>query len=283
MLLPAAGNIIWTLKTLVKVVLDHQINKHTMRKKVIAANWKMNEDYFEGLSLFTDIIKLTQNEVTGNQQVIVCPPFIHLYSLAELSKNHPQISIGAQNAHQKESGAYTGEISAKMIRSTGAEYVILGHSERRLYFNETNELVAKKIDTALLNNLKIICCIGETKKEREAVQQFEVLEKQLTDGLFHLDNAQFEHLTIAYEPIWAIGTGVTATAAQAQEIHRFIRKQVSSKYSGEIAENTTILYGGSCNSKNATELFSQEDIDGGLIGGASLKACDFVDIIKSCN
>ena len=254
-----------------------------MRKKVIAANWKMNEDYFEGLSLFTDIIKLTQNEVTGNQQVIVCPPFIHLYSLAELSKNHPQISIGAQNAHQKESGAYTGEISAKMIRSTGAEYVILGHSERRLYFNETNELVAKKIDTALLNNLKIICCIGETKKEREAGQQFEVLEKQLTDGLFHLDKGQFKHLTIAYEPIWAIGTGVTATAAQAQEIHRFIRKQVRSKYSGEIAENTTILYGGSCNSKNATELFSQEDIDGGLIGGASLKACDFVDIIKSCN
>ena len=170
-----------------------------------------------------------------------------------------------------------------MIRSTGAEYVILGHSERRLYFNETDELVAKKIDTALLNNLKIICCIGETKEEREAVKQFDILEKQLTDGLFHLDKGQFKHLTIAYEPIWAIGTGITATAAQAQEIHRFIRKQVSSRYSGEIAENTTILYGGSCNSKNATELFSQEDIDGGLIGGASLKACDFVDIIKSCN
>jgi triosephosphate isomerase len=254
-----------------------------MRKKVIAANWKMNEDYFEGITLFTDVIKLMRDEVTGNQEVIVCPPFIHLYSLAELSKNYPQISIGAQNAHQSECGAYTGEISAKMIRSTGAEYVILGHSERRLYFNETDELVAKKIDTALLNNLKIICCIGETKEEREAVKQFDILEKQLTDGLFHLDKGQFKHLTIAYEPIWAIGTGITATAAQAQEIHRFIRKQVSSRYSGEIAENTTILYGGSCNSKNATELFSQEDIDGGLIGGASLKACDFVDIIKSCN
>ena len=254
-----------------------------MRKKVIAANWKMNEDYFEGITLFTDVIKLMRDEVTGNQEVIVCPPFIHLYSLAEVSKNHPHISIGAQHAHQEDSGAYTGEISAKMIRSTGAEYVILGHSERRLYFNETDELVAKKIDTALLNNLKIICCIGETKEEREAVKQFDILEKQLTDGLFHLDKGQFKHLTIAYEPIWAIGTGITATAAQAQEIHRFIRKQVSSRYSGEIAENTTILYGGSCNSKNATELFSQEDIDGGLIGGASLKACDFVDIIKSCN
>jgi triosephosphate isomerase len=254
-----------------------------MRKKVIAANWKMNEDYFEGLSLFSEVIKLTQDEVTGNQQVIVCPPFIHLYSLAELSKNHPQISIGAQNAHQSECGAYTGEISAKMIRSTGAEYVILGHSERRLYFNETNELVAKKIDTALLNNLKIICCIGETKKEREADKQFEVLEKQLTDGLFHLDKGQFMHLTIAYEPIWAIGTGVTATAAQAQEIHQFIRKQVSSRYSHEIAENTNILYGGSCNPKNAAELLSQEDIDGGLIGGASLNARDFVDIINAFN
>ena len=243
----------------------------------------MNEDYFDGLSLLTDIIKLMRDEVTGNQQVIVCPPFIHLYALVELSKNLPQISIGAQNAHQSESGAFTGEISAKMIRSTGAEYVILGHSERRLYFNETNELVAKKIDMALLNNLKIICCIGETKKEREAGQQFEVLKKQLTDGLFHLDKGQFKHLTIAYEPIWAIGTGVTATAAQAQEIHRFIRKQVSSRYNHEIAENTTILYGGSCNPKNAAELFSQEDIDGGLIGGASLNARDFIDIINACN
>jgi len=254
-----------------------------MRKKVIAANWKMNEDYFEGLTLFSEVIGLSQDGITGDQEVIVCPPFIHLHALVELSKNLPQISIGAQNAHQEESGAFTGEISAKMIRSTGAEYVILGHSERRLYFNETNELVAKKIDTALLNNLKIICCIGETKKEREASQQFNILEKQLANGLFHLDETKFKHLTIAYEPIWAIGTGVTATAAKAQEIHRFIRKQVSSRYNSEIAENTTILYGGSCNPQNAAELFSQEDVDGGLIGGASLKARDFVDIIKACN
>ena len=255
-----------------------------MRNKVIAANWKMNEDYPGGLTLFSEILTLLKDEeVKSDQEVIVCPPFIHLQALAQLSKNHPRISIGAQNAHQSKSGAFTGEISAKMIRSTGAEYVILGHSERRLYFHETNELIAAKIDTALLNTLKTICCIGETKKEREGSQQFEVLEKQLTAGLFHLDETQFKHLTIAYEPIWAIGTGVTATAAQAQEIHRFIRKQVRSKYSGEIAENTTILYGGSCNSKNATELFSQEDIDGGLIGGASLKARDFVDIIKAYN
>jgi len=243
----------------------------------------MNEDYFEGLSLFSKVIKLLREEITSDQEVIVCPPFIHLHALIELSKNHPRISIGAQNAHQSESGAFTGEISAKMIRSTGAEYVILGHSERRLYFNETNELIAKKIDTALLNFLKIICCIGETKKEREAGRQFEVLEKQLTDGLFHLDKTQFEHLTIAYEPIWAIGTGVTATAAQAQEIHQFIRKQVSARYNNEIADNTTILYGGSCNPQNAADLFSEADIDGGLIGGASLKSRDFVDIIKVCN
>jgi len=254
-----------------------------MRKKVIAANWKMNEDYFDGITLFTDVIKLMRNEVNGNQQVIVCPPFIHLHALVELSKDLLQISIGAQNAHQEESGAYTGEISAKMIRSIGAEYVILGHSERRLYFRETNELIATKIDMALKNSLKVICCIGETKTEREAGQQFEVLAKQLIDGLFHLHKAQLEHLTIAYEPIWAIGTGVTATAAEAQEIHHYIRKQISSRYSHEVADNTTILYGGSCNPKNAAELFSQNDIDGGLIGGASLKAPDFVDIVKACN
>jgi len=254
-----------------------------MRKKVIAANWKMNEDYLEGSALFSEVIKLLNDELTDNQGVIVCPPFILLHSLAELSKNHPQIAIGTQNSHQSESGAYTGEISAKMIRSTGAEYVILGHSERRLYFNETNELIAKKIDTALLNTLKIICCIGETKKEREAGRQFEVLEKQLTDGLFHLDKAACEHLTIAYEPIWAIGTGITATAAQAREIHQFIRTQISVRYNHVIADNMTILYGGSCNPQNAAELFSQKDIDGGLIGGASLKARDFMDIIKASN
>jgi len=254
-----------------------------MRTKVIAANWKMNKDYSEGLTLFSEVIQLIQEEVTGDQEIIVCPPFIHLHALAELSKNHPKISIGAQNAHQADSGAFTGEISAKMIRSTGAKYVILGHSERRHYFNETNELIAKKIDTALLNTLKIICCIGETKKEREAGRQFDTLKKQLTNGLFHLDEKQLGYVTIAYEPIWAIGTGVTATADQAQEIHQFIRKQIGARYNSEIADNTTILYGGSCNPKNAAELFSQDDIDGGLIGGASLKAGDFVDIIKVCN
>ncbi len=254
-----------------------------IRRKIIAANWKMNEDYDQGIKLFSTVINLMDDEITGDQQVIVCPPFIHLHSLAELSKNHLQISIGAQNAHQAESGAYTGEISARMIRSTGAEYVILGHSERRLYFNETNELIAKKIDTALLNTLNIICCVGESKKEREAGQQFEVLKKQLTEGLFHLDEMQFAHLTIAYEPIWAIGTGVTATAAQAQEIHQFIRQQINTRYNEQIADNIILLYGGSCNPKNAVELFYQKDIDGGLIGGASLKARDFVDIIKVCN
>jgi triosephosphate isomerase len=258
------------------------INKRSMRKKIIAANWKMNEDYSAGLTLFSEVSRLVPEEVTGDQEVIICPPFIHLHTLAERAKDS-KIAIGAQNAHQSASGAFTGEISAKMIRSTGAEYVMLGHSERRLYFHETNELVAKKIDTALLNKLKVICCVGETKKEREASKQFEVLEKQLKEGVFHLDKTAFEDLIIAYEPIWAIGTGVTATAAQAQEIHHFIRKQISARYSNVIADHTTILYGGSCNPKNAAELFSQEDIDGGLIGGASLNARDFVDIIKVYN
>jgi len=254
-----------------------------MRKKVIVANWKMNEDYAGGLALFSEVIRLIKDEVTDEQQIIVCPHFIHLHALAERSKNHPEMAIGAQNIHHEESGAFTGEVSAKMVRSTGAEYVILGHSERRLYFNETNELIAKKIDTAILNTLKIICCVGETKKEREGGQQYNVLEKQLTDGLFHLDKTQFGNLIIAYEPIWAIGTGITATAAQAQEIHQFIRKQVSGWYSNYVADKTTILYGGSCNPKNAAELFSQQDIDGGLIGGASLKARDFVDIVNAFN
>ncbi len=215
--------------------------------------------------------------------VVVCSPFIHLHSLAQLAKGYSKISMGAQNAHQAESGAYTGEISAKMIHSTGAEYVILGHSERRQYFGESNELLAKKTDTALKNSLKPIFCIGETLQEREAGKHFDVIKTQLAEGIFHLDAAQFSKLVIAYEPVWAIGTGVTATSAQAQEIHVFIRKEIAAKYGQEVADNTTILYGGSCNPKNAGELFAQADIDGGLIGGASLKSRDFIDIVKTFN
>ncbi|MDP9048509.1 MAG: triose-phosphate isomerase [Bacteroidota bacterium] len=254
-----------------------------MRKKIVAGNWKMNLDYNEGLSLFSEIINMVKDEITGKQEAIVCSPFIHLHSLAQLARGYNKVSLGAQNAHQAEAGAYTGEISAKMIRSVGAAYVILGHSERRQYFGETNELLAKKTDTVLANELRPIFCIGETLQERESNRHFDVIKNQLTEGVFHLNEGQFAKLVIAYEPVWAIGTGVTASSAQAQEIHAFIRKEIAAKYSQPVAENMTILYGGSCNPKNAPELFAQPDIDGGLIGGASLKSRDFVDILKVFN
>jgi triosephosphate isomerase len=254
-----------------------------MRKKIVAGNWKMNLDYNEGLSLFSEIVNMVKDEVTGNQIAVVCSPFIHLHSLAQLAKGYDKVAIGAQNAHQAESGAYTGEISAKMVKSTGAEYVILGHSERRQYFGESNELLATKADTALKNGLKPIFCIGETLEEREVETHFEIIQKQLEEGVFHLSTEQFAHVVLAYEPVWAIGTGKTATAEQAQEVHAFIRNAIAEKYNQQVADDTTILYGGSANPKNATELFSQPDIDGGLIGGASLKSRDFLDIVKVFN
>ncbi|PTR01248.1 triosephosphate isomerase [Mucilaginibacter yixingensis] len=254
-----------------------------MRKKIVAGNWKMNMDYNEGLSLFSEVVNMVNDEATGNQQAVVCSPFIHLHSLVQMAKGYTKVSIGAQNAHQEEKGAYTGEISAKMIRSTGAEYVILGHSERRQYFGESNELLAKKTDTALANGLKPIFCIGETLDERNNGTYFDVIKTQLAEGLFHLDEQHFGQTVIAYEPVWAIGTGVTATSDQAQEIHAFIRKEIAAKYGEQVADATTILYGGSCNPKNAAELFAQPDIDGGLIGGASLKSRDFTDIVKTFN
>jgi triosephosphate isomerase (TIM) len=254
-----------------------------MRKKIVAGNWKMNLDYNDGLALFSEITNMVKDEVTGNQHAVICSPFIHLHSLAQLAKGYTKVSIGAQNAHQAEAGAYTGEVSAKMIKSVGAEYVILGHSERRQYFGETDALLAQKVDTALKNGLKPIFCIGETLDERDGGRHFEVIQTQLKDGIFHLDAEQFGQLVIAYEPVWAIGTGKTATAEQAQEIHAYIRKEIAAKYDQSVADATTILYGGSANPKNAPELFAQPDIDGGLIGGASLKSRDFVDIVKVFN
>jgi len=254
-----------------------------MRKKIVAGNWKMNMDYNEGLALFSEGINMVKDEVTGSQQAVVCSPFIHLHSLAQMAKGYHKVAVGAQNAHQAESGAFTGETSAKMVKSTGAEYVILGHSERRQYFGEDNALLAKKTDVALANGLKPIFCIGETLDERNANKHFDVIKTQLAEGIFHLDETQFSQLVIAYEPVWAIGTGVTATSDQAQEIHAFIRKEIAAKYGQPVADSMTILYGGSCNPKNAPELFAQADIDGGLIGGASLKSRDFVDIVKVFN
>lgn len=252
-----------------------------MRKKIVAGNWKMNLDYANGISLFSEIVNMVRDEKKGDQIAIICAPYIHLNSLAKLGGD--VVKIGAQNCHQNDSGAFTGEISAGMIKSVGCEYVIIGHSERRQYFAESNELLAAKTVKVLENGLSPIFCIGETLEERENGTYFEVLKTQLEQGVFSLNAVDFAKVVIAYEPVWAIGTGLTASSDQAQEVHAFIRKEIAAKYSSEIAEDTTILYGGSCNPKNAAELFAQADIDGGLIGGASLKSRDFVDIIKAFN
>lgn len=254
-----------------------------MRKKIVAGNWKMNLDHASGLQLFAEMLKLIKEEVRGVQQVVVCPPFIHLTSLAQLIKANSTVAIGAQNCHQAESGAYTGEVSASMLRSAGAEYVIIGHSERRAFFAEDDLVLAQKLDAVLRNDLIPIFCIGETLEQRDAGTHFDVIESQLKEGAFHLNENQFQKLVLAYEPVWAIGTGLTATPEQAQEVHAFIRAKVAEQFSTQLADDLTILYGGSCNPKNAAELFGQGDIDGGLIGGASLKARDFIDIIKVFN
>ena len=254
-----------------------------MRQKIVAGNWKMNLDYNEGLSIFSEIINMVNDEVTGKQSVIVCCPYTYLHSLSQLAKTHPKVSVGAQNCHQEDAGAYTGEISARMIKSVGAEYVILGHSERRQHFGETNLVLSQKTNAVLGNSLKPIFCVGETLEERESGQFFDVIKSQISEGLFHLDAQQFGQVVLAYEPVWAIGTGKTATAAQAQEIHAFIRKEIATQFGQSVADETTVLYGGSCNPKNAKELFSEPDIDGGLIGGASLKSRDFVDGVKAFN
>jgi triosephosphate isomerase len=252
-----------------------------MRKKIVAGNWKMNTDYSEGISLFSEIVNIVRDEKKGDQIAIICAPYIHLNSLSKLGGE--TVKIGAQNCHQNESGAFTGEISAKMIKSVGCEYVIIGHSERRQYFAESDTLLAEKTKIALANHLTPIFCIGETLDERNNGNFFEILKSQLVNGLFILGAEDFSKVVIAYEPVWAIGTGLTATAEQAQEVHAFIRAEVAAHYDSTAAEETSILYGGSCNPKNAAELFAQKDIDGGLIGGASLKSRDFADIVKTFN
>jgi len=252
-----------------------------MRKKIVAGNWKMNMDYSEGISVFSEIVNMVRDEKKGDQIAVICAPYIHLNSLAQLSSGI--VKIGAQNCHQNESGAFTGEISAKQVKSTGCEYVLVGHSERRQYFAETDSLLAEKTNIALKNNLTPIFCIGETLDERNNGSYYQVLKSQLENGIFSLSAEDFGKVVLAYEPVWAIGTGLTASPEQAQDIHAFIRSEVEAKYGWQVADDTTILYGGSCNAKNAPDLFSQHDIDGGLIGGASLKSRDFTDIIKALN
>ncbi len=248
-----------------------------MRKKIVAGNWKMNKSLQEGIALVNDLKEVVKNP---NCDVVICTPFIHLATVAEMLKGTP-MQLGAENCADKASGAYTGEVSAEMVKSTGAGYVILGHSERRQYYNETGEILKEKVLLALENGLKVLYCIGESLEEREADKQNEVVKKELEESVFNLSEEQFKNIVIAYEPIWAIGTGKTATAEQAEEIHAYIRSCVKERYGAQVAEDTTILYGGSCKASNAPELFSKPDIDGGLIGGASLKAADFKGIIDA--
>ncbi|GEO03299.1 triosephosphate isomerase [Adhaeribacter aerolatus] len=252
-----------------------------MRKKIVAGNWKMNKTFDEAQALVSEVVNMVQDEVNNQAEVVLCPPFPFLSSVGKALGGNSKIHLGAQNCHQKESGAYTGEVSAAMLKSVGVEYVILGHSERRQYFNEDNQLLEAKVKAALQAGLIPIFCIGESLEQREQDLTFEVIETQLKEGLFHVTNEEFARVVIAYEPIWAIGTGKTATSQQAQEVHAFIREQIARHYDAAAAANTTILYGGSANPGNARELFSQPDIDGGLIGGASLKSRDFTDIVKS--
>ena len=252
-----------------------------MRKKIVAGNWKMNMTFEEGQILTSEIVNMYKDENVKDVIAILNPPFPHLFPVKKLIGDVAGVSIGAQNCSDKESGAFTGEVSAKILASFGVEYVIIGHSERREYFNEDNELLATKVKTALANGLKPIFCCGESLDIRTAGTHEPNVKFQLTQSLFDLSPEDFSKVIIAYEPIWAIGTGKTATADQAQEMHAALRRHIASKFGKEIADNTSILYGGSCNPKNAQEIFSKADVDGGLIGGASLKSRDFMDIIKS--
>ncbi|WP_315341729.1 BT_3928 family protein [Hoylesella oralis] len=254
-------------------------NRKKMRKKIVAGNWKMNLNLQEGVALATEINNALKGD-KPNCDVVICTPFIHLASVANVLDQNV-VALGAENCADKEKGAYTGEVSAEMVKSTGAKYVILGHSERRQYYNETPEVLKEKVLLALKNGLKVIFCIGETLEEREANKQNEVVKAELEGSVFNLSAEEFENIIIAYEPIWAIGTGKTATSDQAEEIHAFVRSAIAEKYGKEVAEETTILYGGSCKASNAPELFAKPDIDGGLIGGASLKAADFKGIIDA--
>lgn len=250
-----------------------------MRKNIVAGNWKMNKTLQEGLALAKELDAALKGR-TINCDVIIGTPFIHLASIAA-AIDTTRIGVAAENCADKESGAYTGEVSAAMVASTGARYVIIGHSERRAYYHETSPILMEKVKLALSNGLTPIFCVGEVLEEREAGKHFEVVARQVEEALFTLDQTDFAKLILAYEPVWAIGTGKTATADQAQEMHAHIRKSIAAKYGKEVADGCSILYGGSCNAVNAKELFSRPDVDGGLIGGASLSVDKFLPIIEA--
>src|SRR5574343_915524 len=248
-----------------------------MRQKIVAGNWKMNKNAEETEDLLNDLIDKLPQDVDA--QIIVAPTFINLASAVD-HLEFTNIAVAAQNMHQNENGAYTGEISADMLKSIGVNIVILGHSERRAYFHETDTILAQKVTTALKHDMTVIFCFGEELKDRQNNQHFNVVENQLRDGLFHIENNDWEKIILAYEPVWAIGTGETASPEQAQEMHEFIRATVRKQYGNEVADNIAILYGGSVKPDNAREIFSKPDVDGGLIGGASLQANDFIGIIN---
>ncbi len=251
-----------------------------MRKNIVAGNWKMNTTLQEGVKLAQEVDNALKT-VEPKCDVIVCVPFTHLASVNGVITNADKLGLGAENCADKAKGAYTGEVSAAMVASTGAKYVILGHSERRQYYGETSAILRDKVALALENGLKPIFCIGEVLEEREAGKHFDVVKTQLVEGLFNLSEEDFAKIIVAYEPVWAIGTGKTATADQAQEIHAYIREVIAEKYGKEVADNTSILYGGSCKPSNAKEIFAKSDVDGGLIGGAALKCEDFMGIVTA--
>lgn len=251
-----------------------------MRKNIVAGNWKMNTTVAEGVQLAKEVNEAVAAAGELKCDVVIGVPFTHLTAVKDVI-NIEKVGLSAENCANKEKGAYTGEVSAAMVASTGANYVILGHSERREYYNETPEILKEKVDLALANGLKIIFCCGESLELRNAGTYEEFIKAELKGSLFHLSAEEFANIVIAYEPIWAIGTGVTATSDQAEEVHAFIRSFLAEKYGETVANDTTILYGGSCKPSNAPELFAKPNIDGGLIGGASLKAADFMGIVTA--
>ncbi len=251
-----------------------------MRKKIVAGNWKMNKNFQDAEDLMFEIVDELTEKGSAETEVIVCPPAVYLEMSSDIAAENG-FMVGAQNLSQFESGAYTGEISASMLHSMGISHCILGHSERRTYFGENDEIIATKIDLALKNGIIPIYCCGEVLAERQAEKHFDVIRSQVGKALFHLGKEAVSQIIIAYEPVWAIGTGVTASSAQAQEVHAFIRGLLTEKYGSEVSAEISILYGGSCNAKNAAELFANTDVDGGLIGGAALKAADFIAIVNS--
>ncbi len=250
-----------------------------MRKNIVAGNWKMNTTLAEGVALAKEVNEALK-DFTPNCDVIIAVPFTHLASVNDVIDS-TKLGLGAENCADHKSGAYTGEVSAPMVASTGAKYVILGHSERRQYYGETSEILKEKVALALSNNLTPIFCIGEVLEERENGTYFDVVKKQIEDALFEMTAEDFSKLILAYEPVWAIGTGKTATDDQAEEMHAFIRGVIANKYGETVAENTSILYGGSCKPTNAPQLFAKPNVDGGLIGGAALKADSFMGIVKA--